>query len=494
MVGLLLGYGLQLLFSQSIYLYDIGVLFTMLIIGNHLEMKTLKKYRGLTIMILLGTILMIVINTLIISSILNTTTYTSFIISTCLCLSSTLICQNVLESNNATSTNYGKTTIIATIAQDIIGIILLSFLHLNIKDIHSTSLHHFIFFIILLIYIFFNEKIISLINDIVTGSKAQKMYNIKISFVIICLLVSNMILVPQEITYFIIGVLFKTLVSDAKYEITFIQVLSMIALFAYAGNILDIVIIQNNIIKIFELLFLTTFIKIFTLYTSIILIDQRFEPALRSTILLSTCSELTLFVISIINVDKSILNIVIATTTLSMIINPVLFNMLSRAIDQIQQRNIGIAKYAARVNINHLTKYILAIGYNKVTKMFLTEASSLLTDIVIIDHKLEKVLENSKNCYFMDALSDETYQVIDIDKLYCIIIFIKTLSIKLNILNKIKHLNLKSKNIRIYVPIAKEDINSLLDKGDNIVPIIVNNLYDYKLATDILKNIQEDIV
>lgn len=491
LTGIITGILIKLLFNIRIPLYDFGVLITMLIMGSHLELKTLNKHKKTAFIILFTSILLIGINSVIVSGLLKLNQINSLVISTSLCMSSTLICHKILEDEKSSSTHYGRITIISTIVQDIIGICLLVFLHLNMVEIKHTVIQHVLLFLFLLLFVFFKKRLYRLLSLVISNIviDAQKEYNVRTSSIMIILFAGYYTLIPLETLYFIAGLFLKDLISNLKYEINYIQMISMLLMFMFVGYKIDILIIKQYIFQIFELFIITTVIKLVLLYIGIFASSKNLDSSIRSSILLATCSELTFFIISIIKVNKDISNIIFATTMLSMILNPLIYNTVSKSLDTIQQRNIGIARYAAKIHMMHINRYVLIIGINEITNILMRALGSLLIDTVAIDHKLEKVLENSKNCYLMDALSDDTYKILDINKAYCIIILINSNKVKNETISKITK---SYPSISIYIPIFNKDINSI-SKNKQVVPVFTNNSKAGDIADLILSNIKENL-
>lgn len=260
-------------------------------------------------------------------------------------------------------------------------------------------------------------------------------------------------------------------------------------MFMFVGCNIDLLVIKKYIFQIFELFVITTVIKLFLLYIGIFAASKNIDASIRSSILLSTCSELTFFIISIIKVNHYVSNIIFATTMLSMILNPLIYNTISKSLDVIQQRNIGIARYAAKMHMMHINKYVLIIGINEITNILMQELGSLLIDTVAIDNKLEKVLDNNKNCYLMDALSDDTYKILDINKAYCIIVLISNIKVKNETISKITKSN---PDISIYVIVFNKDINSI-NKNKQVVPVFTNTTKSGEIADALLINIKENL-
>lgn len=490
LTGIIIGILTKLLFNLHIPLYDFGVLITMLIMGSHLELKTLNKHKKTAFIILFTSILLIAINSIIVSGLLKLNQINSLVISASLCMSSTLICHKILEDEKSSGTHYGRITIISTIVQDIIGICLLVFLHLNMVEIKNTIIQHVVLFLFLLFFVCFKKKLYRLLSFIMSSViDAQKEYNVRTSSIMIILFAGYYTLIPLETLYFIVGLFLKDLISNLKYEINYIQMISMSLMFMFVGYKIDVLIIKQYIFQIFELFIITTVIKLFLLYIGIFASSKNLDSSIRSSILLSTCSELTFFIISIIRVNKDISNIIFATTMLSMILNPLIYNTVSKSLDSIQQRNIGIARYAAKIHMMHINRYVLIIGINEITNILMQELGSLLIDTVAIDHKLEKVLENSKNCYLMDALSDDTYKILDINKAYCVIVLINSTKVKNETISKITK---AYPSTLIYIPIFNKDINSI-SKNKQVVPVFTNNSKAGDIADLLLSNIKENL-
>ncbi|BCL65722.1 potassium transporter [uncultured bacterium] len=491
LTGIIIGFLIKSILNIHIPIYDLGILVTMLIMGHHLELKTLNKHKKTALITLFISIALIAINSIIVSGLLKLDQLNSLVISTSLCMSSTLICHKILEDEKASSTNYGRITIISTIVQDIIGICLLVFLHLNIMEIKQTIIQHIFLFLFLLIFVFFKKRFYNLFNLTIFNTiiDAQKEYNVKTSLLTIILFSGYCTLIPLEEWYFLMGLFLKDLISNLKYEINYIQMISMSLMFMFVGCNIDLLVIKKYIFQIFELFVITTVIKLFLLYIGIFAASKNIDASIRSSILLSTCSELTFFIISIIKVNHYVSNIIFATTMLSMILNPLIYNTISKSLDVIQQRNIGIARYAAKMHIMHINKYVLIIGINEITNILMQELGSLLIDTVAIDNKLEKVLDNNKNCYLMDALSDDTYKILDINKAYCIIVLISNIKVKNETISKITKSN---PDISIYVIVFNKDINSI-NKNKQVVPVFTNTTKSGEIADALLINIKENL-
>lgn len=491
LTGIIIGFLIKLIFNLQIQIYDIGILITMLIMGNHLEFKTLNKHKKTAFITLFISIILIIINSIIVSGILNLNQINSLVISTSLCMSSTLICHKILEDEKSSSTNYGRITIISTIVQDIIGICLLVFLHLNIVEIQQTIFQHIFLFTFLLLFTCFKKKIYQLLDLIMHSIRidVQREYNVKTSLLMIILFSGYYTLIPLETLYFIIGLFLKDLISNLKHEINYIQMVSMSLMFIFVGYKIDLIVIKNCIFQIFELFVITKVIKLFLLYVGIFAASKNIDSSIRSSILLSTCSELTFFIISIIKVSTEVANIIFATTMLSMILNPLIYSAISKSLDTIQQRNIGIARYAAKMHMLHINRYVLIIGINEITNIMMQELGSLLIDTVAIDNKLEKVLENNKNCYLMDSLSDDTYKILDINKAYCIIVLIGNSKVKNETISKITK---TYSGIPIYIPVFNKDINAI-SQNKQVIPVFTNTTKAADIADVLLINIKENL-
>lgn len=492
LTGIIIGVIIKIFMGVYVPLYDIGILITMLIMGSHLEFRTLNKHKKTAFIILFVSVLLIAMNSIIVSGLLKLSQINSIAISTSLCMSSTLICHKILEDEKASNTNYGKITIISTIVQDIIGIILLIFLHLNVIEIKHTIIQHIFLLLFLLFFILFKKKLYSLLNLVVSNLviDTQKEYNVKTSLLMIILFMGYYTLIPLEALYFIVGLFLKDLIKHFKHEINYIQMISMSLLFMFVGYNIDIFIINKYIFQIFELFIITTVVKLVLLYVGIFASSKNTDVSIRSAILLSTCSELAFFIISIVKVSNIVSNIIFATTMLSMILNPLIYSTISKSLDIIQQRNIGIARYAAKMHMLHINRYVLIIGINEITNILMQELGSLLVDAIAIDHKLDKVLENHKNCYLMDALSDDSYKILNINKAYCVVILIANVRVRNEIITKISKQN---SEIPIYITIVNKDIDSI-NKHKQVIPVVfTNNSKSGDVADLILNNVKENL-
>ena len=447
---------------------DMGILITMAIIGSHIDVTSLKKHYRSIIFIIMATILASVMSAIMIYEMLNINMLYAFIIASVLCLSSTIICQSVLYEHNTLSTDYGQLSIIGTIIQDIIGIMLLLYMHAVTSVIGNYTLTISIYMAILFV------MIIAYKLDISCEDYDSTTYNKIFILMCICVYVISEYLdqfnIAKEFVFFAAGYIFRKVVNDFDHLLSAIQYITIASLFIFAGFNIDIISAAYNFRLILEVLVLIQLIKFILLYISLSIARSEKEIIVKTSLLLSVFTELTFFVVFLININAHIRDVIVIATVLSMIISTILFQLLDDLFTDARRRTIGIARYAAKMYINNLTDYVLLIGINKRSLLIMNTIAESFASAIIIDKQLEKVLHsNSSNCFFMDARIKETYEILNINIIKCIIVCTTNINDTIAICSTIRKIN---KNTVVYALCERYEVDRVVMIG-NIKPIIV---------------------
>ena len=449
---------------------EMGVLITMAIIGSHIDFSSLRKYYVSTFFIILSTIVSTIISTAILYELFAIDITYAAIIAAVLCLSSTIICQSVLYEHSVLSTDYGQLSIIGTIVQDIIGIIILLYVHAVMSKSCDYTIAIAIYVFMLLV------MVVSCKLEITFEDCDNIMYN-KI-FVSICLF--SYILgeyldsfnVAKEFTFFAIGYVFRNVINDFYYLLNSIQSIAVAALFMFAGFHINVIMAVYNFRIIVEILLLIQFVKFILLYIFLLMTRSEAEVVIKTSLLLSVFTELTFFVVFLVDISNRVRDIIIIATMLSMVVSSALFRVISEFFTATRRKTIGIAKYAARIYINNLTDYILLIGINKRSLLIMNAVAENFTSAIIIDKQLDKVLaSNNSNCFFMDARIKETYDILNLGIIKCIVVCTTDINDTIAICTTIRKIN---KEIIIYALCERVDLDRVVVLGD-IKPIIITS-------------------
>ena len=240
---------------------EMGVLITMSIIGSHIDFASLRKYYVSTVFIVLSTIISSVISTAILYELFAIDIVCAAIVAAVLCLSSTIICQSVLYEHSILSTDYGQLSIIGTIVQDIIGIIILLYIHTVMHKTSNYIATGAIYAVMLLI------MLISYRFEINFEDCDNVMYNT--IFVSICLfayILSEYLesfSIAKEFTFFMFGYVFRNVINDFYYLLSSMQSIAVAALFMFAGFHINIVMAIYNFRAIIEIFTAYTVCKIY---------------------------------------------------------------------------------------------------------------------------------------------------------------------------------------------------------------------------------------
>ena len=222
------------------------------------------------------------------------------------------------------------------------------------------------------------------------------------------------------------------------------------------------------------------------LYIFLLIARSESEIVIKTSLLLSVFTELTFFVVFLVNIDSRIRDIIIIATVLSMIISSALFRIISEFFTSARRKTIGIARYAARIYINNLTDYILLVGINKRSLIIMNAIAENFTSAIIIDKHLDKVLaSNNSNCFFMDARIKETYDILNLNIIRCIVVCTADINDTVAICTTVRKIN---KKITIYALCERSDLDRVVVLGD-IKPIIITSATN----TDISDALVEDV-
>ena len=187
----------------------------MLTIGSHINIGQIRKHITTITTINLATILCIFICLPLINNFLQINFIKSLIISTCLCLSSTMLCQSIINEHKSISRDYGQIAILGTIAQDLIGILCILYIHMStsiISSMYETIFFHILLFTLLIFITIYNSKIKSLYNDFSRNIDKQDNTTISLTLILLTYYISeifNKYGISKEIIFFITGFLLK---------------------------------------------------------------------------------------------------------------------------------------------------------------------------------------------------------------------------------------------------------------------------------------------
>ena len=164
-------------------------------------------------------------------------------------------------------------------------------------------------------------------------------------------------------------------------------------------------------------------VKFIMYYFSIYLYKQDIETSTLSSIILTSFSELVFFVIFLLDIDKRSSSIISVSSIFSILLIPILFKLFDGLFMKSRINTIGFARKAARKYVSTLDEYTLVIGMNKIGLLVAKKLGSLIQTSIIIDDKLDVIAKyGHDNFMYLDALDQQTYQILNIDKKVKVII------------------------------------------------------------------------
>ena len=473
---------------------DFGILAMMFIIGAHIDIKQLKKHLVTIIAIICTTIVCAFVCLPIIHNLLLTTWLQSFIISIALCLSSTMNCQNILKVKGRISADYSQIALLGTIAQDLIGIICIIYMHTINRnynvDVFNIMLSHIILCIIIFFILIIYKQIKGLWIKFATTINMQN-YNI---LVITSILLINyfgdfcyQFGISKEIIFLFAGILLKQAVKDNEITITSIQNLFLTLIFITSGYNIDIFSLTINFYKVLILVLYISITKFLLCYFAISFVKKDVEISILSALLLTSFSEIIFFLIFMLDIDSTSSTILALATIISIFSTPFIFDFCEEIFNKIRIKTFGFARRAARKYILNIDNYNLIIGINQISICLAQKFGEKIEATVIIDKNLEKINSyKNDNFLYLDAITKETYDALNIDKIKNIIICTQKIEIAEKISQLIRKFN---QEIRIiYLSYIHNNSVSLLQ---NIVKTFVIKKNEME---DSLESIVESLI
>lgn len=472
-----------------------GIFITMLRAGLHIDIKNLNKYISSMVVIGFSTIFSGIFGMLILKPILLLNNIQSFIISTGMCLSSTIACQKIIEDNDLLHTKHGQTALVGTVIQDLIGI----FLIILTKSSDLYNVHSYIKTIISILIAAIFLKISKNFFEMISHKINQKNKEDKVAVLIFllsgCFLLSyklDLYGMPNEITFLLFGILFNAFFIKQEYLLSLTQELLICFLFISCGTNINLLDFIYSIKDIVEILFMFSVIKILFNYAALSIFLTNREEIMKTAILLMPFSEISVFLCVFMKITDKNASIIIFTTTISMVTTKYIYSLVERILYNSRKNTIGIANYAARTRIVEMNDYIVFVGLNDYSLEAATELGYLFKKSIIIDNNLEKIIKSEiSDCFFMDARFVDTYKIIDLKKANSFVININNKNIVTSIIKIIREIN---KTIKLYILCSKrEDLKHyIILNYDNIYPLIIQGKTNEDVATMIVEEIQQD--
>ena len=457
---------------------DIGILAMMFDIGSHVDTNQIQKYATIMLFINFVTILCSIICAPVINNFLNIGWAKSFIISICLCLSSTMPCQKILGTKGRMSTDYSQIALLSTIAQDFIGIVCIVYMHMfheeNSNFISIGASHLLLGFLILFTSRFYN-RVKNIFVKITNHINLQEYNTLFLLVVLITYYLSDFCLsfgISKEIIFLFAGILLKQIIKDHNEFIISIQNIFLASVFLISGYNMDLISIINSLYKVIAIVIYISFMKFLFYYNTIYFMKKDAETSVMSTLLLTSFSEIIFFIIFLLKLNSEQNTIITVSTIVSIFISPYIFNKFEEIFNQSRIKTFGFARKAARNYIKNIKNYNLIIGLNTLSLCLAQKFGEQIESTVIIDKNWDKIRKyKGDNFIYLDAMTKETYDVLDINKIKHIIICAQ----KIDIVEKISKL-IRNFNQEIgIIYLSHTSQNSVLLVQNRVRTIVIKN-------------------
>jgi len=386
------------------------------------------------------------------------------------------------------SLEYSQIVLLGTIAQDIIGIICIIYLHTfnsHSKIINIFYAHCVLIFVTGLIF-YFHKNIKQIITNLSTEMSLQDTSTFFICLMFITHYVSNFCVyfgISKEIIFLLTGIFFKNIINENIESVISVQNIFLAAIFFVSGYNIDIITAIISIYQVLVILLYISLIKFILYYSVIYFIKKDIETSILSATLLSSFSEIIFFLLFLLNMDKQKSTIINMASIASIFIIPIVFKKFEHLFNTNRIRTFGVARKAARHYVAHINTYNLIIGINKISICMAQKLGEELDATILIDKNMEKINQyKNDNFLYLDAMTKETYTTLNLDKIKRIIICIQKIEIVEKIVTLLRNID---NNIRI-IHLSYQMPNSI-------------TLIKYRITTRVVKSVEledqiEDVI
>lgn len=414
----------------------------MLEIGTHINFKQLKQYKMDILRITVASIAAGLACSSIYKYYWHANIFQSLIMGFCALVSSTVIASHILLKNNRLINKYGQISLIGTIVQDMIGIVLIALT--SPGEIHAK----------LLIYIPATAIFLIVVHFLRRNDNLDNQHDTFIPFLFVLQIAAEYaekLHISSELIFFLVGLIidrfyneYTTSICGSIYNpfiglmiLTSIQHIDSAILLQHMPHIL-LTFLAISIIKI-------TFISL-SFIRSVRSID-----AIRIALILLANSELGFFLVSRLELDPTLSTVIYAVTVLSMFLSPILFKVVDSMINRSRLTHIGLSQQSLRNYLHSFEKkYFIVIGITRYSDMLIEKLNDKVFSAIVLDVDAQKILRSKNENFFMlDALMRDTYKDINFSNVIDIFICINVWQKKIAILKTIRSIN-KDINIQVF--------------------------------------------
>ncbi|MFP3014578.1 MAG: YbaL family putative K(+) efflux transporter [Arsenophonus sp.] len=422
-------------------LAEIGVILLMFGVGLHFSLKDLLAVKSIAIP---GAISQIVTATLLglgLSMIFNWGIFTGIVFGLCLSTASTVVLLRALEERQLIDSKRGQIAIGWLIVEDLVMILTLVLLPAISNIIHSNhaTLNELIIkltftigkvAIFIIITLFIGRKLIPLILARTAATGSRELFTLAVLVLALGIAYSAVTIFNAS---FALGAFFAGMILNeselshrAAQDTLALRDAFVVLFFVSVGMLLDPIIFIKHPLAVLAVLSIITIGKSFAALLLVRLFGHSRRTALTIAISLGQIGEFS-FILAGMGISINVFNnqgqnLVLAGSIVSIMINPLLFNLLERYLKKTETTEEELLEETddeiVQIPID-ICKHAIIIGYGRVGTILAEELRQRNIPIVVIENTRARFEELSKNGFHALVGNAANKSVMNLARINC---------------------------------------------------------------------------